>query len=96
MGVISILVASELILPEIRTRQCRVPTIDRGRETALPSPRLSLQSIAVGKRHCRVLYIITIDRGRETALPCPRLSLLINSVECQCTTVRDTYAGCKD
>ena len=58
MGVISILVASELILPEIRTRQCRVPTIDRGRETALPCPLLSLPSIAVGTRHCRLLYII--------------------------------------
>jgi hypothetical protein len=31
-------VASELILPEIRRRQCRVPTINRGRETALPCP----------------------------------------------------------
>ena len=31
-------VASELILPKVRTRQCRVPTINRGRDTALPSP----------------------------------------------------------
>ena len=31
-------VALELILPTTRTRQCRVPTIDRGRETALPCP----------------------------------------------------------
>ena len=36
--VISIPVASKLILPEIRTRQCRVPTIYHGRETALPCP----------------------------------------------------------
>ena len=35
---ISIPVASELILPQIRTRQCRVPTINHGRETALPYP----------------------------------------------------------
>ena len=35
---ISFPVASELILPEIRTRQCRVPTINPGRETALPCP----------------------------------------------------------
>ncbi len=40
---ISNLVASELILPEIRTRQCRVPTIKSGRETALPCPRLSFR-----------------------------------------------------
>ncbi len=32
-------VASELlILLKARTRQCRVPTIDRGRDTALPCP----------------------------------------------------------
>jgi hypothetical protein len=30
-------VASEL-LPKARTRQCRFPTINRGRETALPCP----------------------------------------------------------
>ena len=36
--VISFPVASELILPEIRTRQCRFPTINPGRETALPCP----------------------------------------------------------
>jgi ankyrin repeat protein/serine/threonine protein kinase len=36
--VISILVASELILPEIGTRQCRFPTINHRRETALPCP----------------------------------------------------------
>jgi hypothetical protein len=30
--------ASELILPIVRTRQCRVPTINRGRDTALPCP----------------------------------------------------------
>ena len=35
---ISIPVASELLVAEIRTRQCRVPTINRGRDTALPSP----------------------------------------------------------
>ena len=35
---ISIPVASELILPEIRIRQCRVPTINLGRETAVPCP----------------------------------------------------------
>ena len=29
---------SELILPEIRTRQCHVRTIDSGMETALPCP----------------------------------------------------------
>ncbi len=31
-------VASELILPTARTRQCRVPTINPGRDTALPCP----------------------------------------------------------
>ncbi|MEG3882028.1 hypothetical protein QT972_32210 [Microcoleus sp. herbarium7] len=31
-------VASELILPAARTRHCRVPTINSGRETALPCP----------------------------------------------------------
>ncbi len=31
-------VASELILPTVRTRQCRVPTINRGRDTAVPCP----------------------------------------------------------
>ena len=36
--IISFPVASELILPEIRTRQCRFPTINPGRETALPCP----------------------------------------------------------
>ena len=36
--VISFPVASELILPEIRTRQYRFPTINPGRETALPCP----------------------------------------------------------
>ncbi|MEG3992830.1 hypothetical protein [Microcoleus sp. SVA1B1] len=35
---ISIPVASELISPEISTRQCRFPTSDRGWETALPCP----------------------------------------------------------
>ncbi len=34
----SIPVASELTLPEIRTRQCRFPTINYGREMALPCP----------------------------------------------------------
>ncbi len=29
-------VASELILPKVRTRHCRVPTINWRRETALP------------------------------------------------------------
>ena len=38
LPVISFPVASELILPEIRTRQCRFPTINPGRETALPCP----------------------------------------------------------
>ncbi len=37
--VISTPVASELILPTVRTRQCRVPTINRGRDTALPCPQ---------------------------------------------------------
>ena len=37
-GVISFPVASELILPEIRTRQYRFPTINPGRDTALPCP----------------------------------------------------------
>jgi hypothetical protein len=36
IGMISIPVVSELILPIVRTRQCRVPTIHRGRDTALP------------------------------------------------------------
>ena len=36
--VISFPVASELILSEIRTRQCRFPTINPGRDTALPCP----------------------------------------------------------
>jgi hypothetical protein len=49
IDLISIPVASELILPEIRTRQCRVPTINHGRETALPCPRLSF-------RHSRNRY----------------------------------------
>ena len=31
-------VASEFILPTVRTRQCRVPTINHGRDTALPCP----------------------------------------------------------
>jgi len=31
-------VESELILPTVSTRQCRVPTINHGRETALPCP----------------------------------------------------------
>jgi len=35
---ISIPVTLELILPEIRTRQCRIPTIHYGREMALPCP----------------------------------------------------------
>ena len=34
-GLISIPVVSELILPEIRRRQCRLPTINYGRKTAL-------------------------------------------------------------
>ena len=38
LRIISIPVASELILGEIRRRQCRFPTINDGRETALPSP----------------------------------------------------------
>ena len=37
-GLTSFPVASELILPEIRTRQCRFPTINPGRETAVPCP----------------------------------------------------------
>lgn len=37
-GVISNLVASESILPTARTGQCGVPTINRGRDTALPCP----------------------------------------------------------
>jgi hypothetical protein len=36
-NIISNPVASEL-LPKGRTRQCRFPTINRGRETALPCP----------------------------------------------------------
>ncbi len=35
--VISIPIASELLVAEMRRRQCRVPTI-HGRDTALPSP----------------------------------------------------------
>ena len=45
--VISNWVASELILPKVRTRQCRVPTIHR----------------AVGKRHCRVLHSYHIAKN---------------------------------
>ena len=37
-GMISTPVASELILLTVRTRQCRVPTINGGRDTALPCP----------------------------------------------------------
>ena len=33
-----------------RRRQCRIPTIDRSRDTALPSPLY----FCVGTRHCRV------------------------------------------
>ena len=32
-------VASELMLPTVRTGQCRVPTINGGRDTAVPCPR---------------------------------------------------------
>ncbi|MEG4440621.1 hypothetical protein QUB47_01000 [Microcoleus sp. AT9_B5] len=42
------------VLPEIRTRHCRVPTIDRGRETALPCPlshsgAAGIHTIAIAK-----------------------------------------------
>ncbi|MEG4572799.1 hypothetical protein QUA56_08865 [Microcoleus sp. N3A4] len=51
---ISIPVVSELILPEIRTRHCRVPTIDRGRDTAVPCPlshsgAAGIHTIAIAK-----------------------------------------------
>ena len=45
-------------VPTVRTRQCRFPTTNWGRETALPyPPRLRLLAInyfEAGKRHCRV------------------------------------------
>ncbi len=56
---------------EIRTRHCRVPTINHGRETALPCP-LYLRLIMVGKRHCRVLYIIPAQ---------PELILLLGFIQ---------------
>ncbi len=37
-GVISIPVASELLVAEMRRRQCRVPTVINCRDTAMPSP----------------------------------------------------------
>jgi hypothetical protein len=40
-------VASELLLPEIRRRHCRLPTINRGRDTALPSPLSSLSATGI-------------------------------------------------
>jgi len=54
--------AWELILPTVRTRQCRFPTHDY---------------FGVGKRHCRVLRCDgeQLFWGRETALPCPTLLL---------------------
>ncbi|MBE9186653.1 hypothetical protein IQ270_18660 [Microcoleus sp. LEGE 07076] len=57
---ISIPVAPELILPEIRTRQCRVPTINHGRETALPCPLY--HSGAAG---------IDMSRSALDTSPCP-------------------------
>src|SRR6476661_2712001 len=48
----------------MRTRQCRVPTINRGRET----PWLVVRCRTMRTLQCRVP---TINRGRETALPCP-------------------------
>ena len=68
--VISNWVASELILPKVRTRQCRVPTINQ----------------AVGKRQCRVLLASIIDYfgAQETGLPCPPRELLTNDINSVC------------
>ena len=82
-------VASELILPKIRTRHCRVPTINRGRETALPCPlyysgnlvndrthRLILQQTS---QHLRGLFAVgprksMAESGILTGLQLPKIN----------------------
>ena len=72
------------MLPEIRTRQCRFPIIDRGRDTAVPCPlyhsgaagidirsNLVASELMLPEIRTRQCRIPTIDRGRDTALPCP-------------------------
>src|SRR6476661_6816052 len=51
MQIISTPVASELILLTVRTRQCRVPTINGGRDTALPCPLYHSHATGNNIRH---------------------------------------------
>ena len=60
-------VASELILPTARTRQCRVPTIDRGRETALPCPLSDSGAIGID-----IAQLPNPILPREPELPAPQ------------------------
>ena len=53
------------MLPKVRTRQCRFPTINRGRETALPCPPSHRDGVVPRK--------LRLFESRETALPCPPL-----------------------
>jgi hypothetical protein len=54
-------VSAELILPTVRTRQCRVPTINRAIVTSFDGAD---DYFEVGKRHCRVPTGIGINYDR--------------------------------
>ena len=60
-------VASELMLPTVRTRQCRVPTINRGRETALPCPTYHSGTTGIDMTQS-LPPSSTIKQGRQVSL----------------------------
>jgi hypothetical protein len=75
-NIISIPVASELISPEIRTRQCRFPTVIYCRETALPCPELlfflaGFPSAAVEIK--RIIFAYRFPTFKTQKKPMPRL-----------------------
>ena len=72
-------IISSWLLGKKKIRQCRVPTNNQGRETALPSPLyysgavicFNLTSNPQGKKRRRQYRVPTNNQGRETALPSP-------------------------
>ena len=61
---------------EIRRGQCRIPTVNRGRETPeirtrqcrIPTVNRGRDTAEIRTQQCR---IPTVNRGRDTALPSP-------------------------
>ena len=83
---ISIPVLPELILPEIRRRQCRFPTIlFWGRDTAMPCPRLlasAIDYLRVGTRHCRLLRFLHLVQVNSSFLSHNFQALMLQGFNC--------------